>query len=247
MEPTYSLQSHIFNHLSTAVYRDINVYNPLNITHPPRSTFLDPLYSSPTADNDTSSIDMIIPQDCGGFSLGSFFTRRSLWTDRILDIWWDPVLYEQKHMQWEHKEQDALEHLYKTQPWVRTRVAFIEQRKINSYPSGACRDEKKIAALQAEKQMAPDVAEEPVVDSVEGDYLGNEDEEFLNPRVHYRATDRDFTINLAGCFYGRDCWAEMYHYRELSKKLNQGSVGKWKSWWRKGDTGPGDEVGEYGQ
>ena len=257
MEPTYSLQSHIFNHLSTAVYRDINVYNPLNITHPPRSDFLDSIYSSPTADNDTSSIDMIIPQDCGGFSLGSFFTRRSLWTDRLLDIWWDPVLYEQKHMQWEHKEQDALEHLYKTQPWVRTRVAFIEQRMINSYPSGACRDVKKIEALQAEKQTVSDPAEDSAVgsagdpvDPVDGDYLENEDEEFLNPRVHYRATDRDFTINLAGCFYGRDCWAEMYHYRELSKKLNQGGVGNWKTWWRsagKADTGQGDEVGEYGQ
>ena len=34
MEPTYSLQDHIFNHLERHVYRDINEYNPLNITHP---------------------------------------------------------------------------------------------------------------------------------------------------------------------------------------------------------------------
>ena len=35
MEPSISLQSHIFNQLQNVTYRDINVYNPLNITHPP--------------------------------------------------------------------------------------------------------------------------------------------------------------------------------------------------------------------
>jgi mannan polymerase II complex MNN10 subunit len=140
MEPSYSLQSHIFNQLNNVVYRDINVYNPLNISHPLTDHYLDPVSLSPIGDGLASSVNLIIPQDCGGFNLGSFFIRRSAWTERLLDIWWDPVGYEQKHMDWEHKEQDALEWLYKNQPWVRSHVAFIPQRKINSFPPGACSD-----------------------------------------------------------------------------------------------------------
>jgi len=67
--------------------------------------------------------------------------RRAPWTDRLLDIWWDPVGYEQKHMQWEHKEQDALEWMYEHQPWVRSHVGFVPQRRINSFPPGACGDQ----------------------------------------------------------------------------------------------------------
>ena len=138
MEPSISLQSQIFNKLAKNTYRDINHYNPLNITHPPAAPHLDKESRSPVGDGLASSINMILPQDCSGFNLGSFFMRRSQWLDHLLDIWWDPVMYEQKHMQWEHKEQDAFEHLYISQPWVRSHTAFISQRKIGSFPNGAC-------------------------------------------------------------------------------------------------------------
>src|SRR5690606_900257 len=103
MEPSVSLQAHIFNNLNKNTYRDINIYNPLNITHPfPKNKY--PYLSadelSPIGDGKASSINLIVPQDCGGFNLGSFFIRRSDWTTRILDMWWDPVGYEQKHQQW---------------------------------------------------------------------------------------------------------------------------------------------------
>lgn len=101
------------------------------------------------------------------------------------------MLYEQKHMEWEHKEQDALEHLYMSQPQIRTHMAFIEQRKINSFPVKACGK------------------------------LGPLGEDEVDPRFHYDQTDRDFLVNMAGCEWGRDCWGEMYEYRELSKKLNR--------------------------
>ena len=203
MEPSYSLQSHIFNNLPANTYRDINNYNPLNIVHPFTAPYLDPLSRSATGDNKSESIGLVIPQDCSGFNLGSFFIRRGPWTDRLLDIWWDPVGYEQKHMEWEHKEQDALEHLYINQPWVRPHTAFIPQRKINSFPPGACGE-------------------------------NGEDE-----RIHYREGDRDFVVNMAGCEWGRDCWGEMYNYRELSNKLNRsrwerfkdGISGKLKGFW----------------
>ncbi|KAI9894198.1 MAG: alpha-1,6-mannosyltransferase [Vezdaea aestivalis] len=193
MEPSYSLQSHIFQDLALSTYRNISVYNPLNIPAITASQ-LDPISLSPTGDNNPQSINLIIPQDCGGFNLGSFFVRRSTWTDRLLDIWWDPVMYEQRHMQWEHKEQDALEYLYSVQPWIRPHVAFIPQRKVNSFPPGACGDK--------------------------GD----------DPRIHYNQLDRDFVVNMAGCEWGRDCWGEMYNYRELSHTLNSNMWENFKDW-----------------
>ncbi|KAI1845245.1 hypothetical protein JX265_005400 [Neoarthrinium moseri] len=185
MEPTYSLQSHIFNDLDDHIYRDINEFNPLNITHPIKANYLDEESQNAQGDGDVNSVNLILPQDCSGFNLGSFFVRRSDWTDRLLDVWWDPVMYEQKHMEWEHKEQDALEQLYTTQPWIRKHTAFIPQRMINSFPTGACSDN------------------------------GND------TRIHYNQKDRDFVVNMAGCEWGRDCWGEMYNFRELSYYLNR--------------------------
>lgn len=185
MEPSYSLQSHIFNDLNKHVYRDINVYNPLNISHPPTASYLDVDSLSATGDGRVDSINLILSQDCSGFNLGSFFLRRSPWTERLLDVLWDPVAYEQKHMEWEHKEQDALEQLYTSQAWIRKHTAFLPQRMINSFPEGACSEH------------------------------GND------TRIHYDRGDRDFLVNMAGCEWGRDCWGEMYNFRELSYYLNR--------------------------
>lgn len=184
MEYDTSLQRHIFNDLPKHVYRDINEYNPLNITHPPPEFFLDELGRALEGDGNPNSLNMLLTQDCSGFNLGSFFLRRSLWTDRLLDAWWDPVMYEQKHMQWEHKEQDALEYIYQSQPWVRSSVGFLPQRRINSFPPGACGEE-------------------------------------ISPRIHYQEEDRDLVVNMAGCMFGRDCWAEIYEYRALSNEHNR--------------------------
>jgi len=188
MEPSYSLQKHIFNNLGSNTYRNINDYNPLQIKHPLTEEYLDENSRSLVGDGKPESINMIVPQDCSGFNLGSFFVRRSAWADRLLDLWWDPVHYEQKHMQWEHKEQDAIEYLYQTHPWIRPHTAFIPQRKVCSFPNGACGKD--------------------------------------NNTIHYNETERDFVVNMAGCEWGRDCWGEMYSFRELSTRLN-------RSWWEK--------------
>jgi mannan polymerase II complex MNN10 subunit len=141
MEYDTSLQSHIFNRLDDIVYRDINEYNPMNIAHPLPEFYLDDLGRALEGDGNPDSLNMLLTQDCTGFNLGSFFLRRSLWTDRLLDSWWDPVMYEQMHMNWEHKEQDAFEYVYQSQPWIRSSVGFLPQRTINSFPPGACGDE----------------------------------------------------------------------------------------------------------
>ncbi|KAL1843028.1 hypothetical protein VTJ49DRAFT_3342 [Mycothermus thermophilus] len=192
MEPSYSLQRHIFSDLTKHVYRDINEFNPLNISHPFTDPYLDAESRSPVGDGRPESINLLLSQDCSGFNLGSFFFRRSEWTDRLLDIWWDPVAYEQRHMEWPHKEQDALEELYTSHPWIRKHTAFLPQRMINSFPEGACAKED-----------------------------GARDERF-----HYDKKDRDFVVNMAGCEFGRDCWAELSGFKDLSYYLN-------RSWWER--------------
>ncbi|KAG7131239.1 alpha-1 like protein [Verticillium longisporum] len=185
MEPSYSLQSHIFNDLAKNTYRDINEFNPLNISHPFTEEYLDPTSRSPVGDGKPESINLILSQDCAGFNLGSWFLRRGAVSDQLMDVWWDPVAYEQKHMEWTHKEQDALQQMYRTQPWVRQHTAFLPQRSINAFPAGACGDDGK------------------------------------DPRYHYSQDERDFVVNMAGCEWGRDCWGEMFHFRQLSYYLNR--------------------------
>ncbi|OWB58489.1 hypothetical protein B5S28_g4527 [[Candida] boidinii] len=129
MEPEVSLEEYLFNNIESKAYRNLEHLNPLRIP-----------IDSPYVDITNSPVDLVLAQDCGGFNLGSFFIRRSEWSDLLLDIWWDPAMYEQMHMQWEHKEQDAFETLYKTQPWIRERVGFVPLRAINSFPPGACSD-----------------------------------------------------------------------------------------------------------
>ncbi|CAI7602764.1 unnamed protein product [Penicillium manginii] len=184
MERESSLQGEIFNSLDEMVYRDINANNPLNITHPLPEFYLDELGRALEGDGRTDSLQMLLTQDCSGFNLGSFFLRRSLWTDRLLDAWWDPVMYEQMHMDWQHKEQDAFKYIYQSQPWIRSSVGFLPQRSINAFPLGACGDEN-------------------------------------NPAVHYQEEEHDLVVNMAGCNFGRDCWSEIYNYREIANRKNR--------------------------
>ncbi|GMG18916.1 unnamed protein product [Ambrosiozyma monospora] len=131
MEPQISLEDYLLDNVEKKVYRSLNHSNPLNL--PEEIPYVD-IEGSP-------QVDLVLAQDCGGFNLGSFFIRRSEWTDLLLDLWWDPAMYEQRHMEWEHKEQDCLESLYSTQPWIRDRVGFVPLRAINSFPPGACSDQ----------------------------------------------------------------------------------------------------------
>ena len=56
-----------------------------------------------------------------------------------------------------------------------------------------------------------------------------------NPDIHYQEQDRDFLVNMAGCEWGRDCWGEMYNFRQLSNRLNRSLWEKFKDgiseWW----------------
>ncbi|KAK5778606.1 alpha-1,6-mannosyltransferase PWA37_000126 [Arxiozyma heterogenica] len=126
MEPDRSLESHIFSRVDKVVDRTLKSFNPLGLE-------IDIPYVDYTQD-----LDLLITQDCGGFNLGSFLIRNSEWSKLLLDIWWDPAGYEQKHMIWEHREQDALETLYANEAWIRSKIGFLPLRMINSFPPGAC-------------------------------------------------------------------------------------------------------------
>ncbi|CDR42706.1 CYFA0S10e01354g1_1 [Cyberlindnera fabianii] len=129
MEPQISLEDHIFNRMDNITTRQLTDFNPLKLkTDAP---FVD--YNKP--------VELLITQDCGGFNLGSFLIHKSKWSEALLDIWWDPVFYEQMHMAWEHKEQDALETLYNAHPWIRESTAFLPLRSINAFPPGACSEQ----------------------------------------------------------------------------------------------------------
>lgn len=135
MEPELSLDNYLFKDIEKKSYRYVNYYNPLGLS-----------VDEPYVNTKDNPVNFIASQDCGGFNLGSFFIKRSEWSDILLDSWWDPVLYEQFHMTWEHKEQDCLEMMYNHQPWIRERLAFVPLKSINSFPHGACweqRDDKR--------------------------------------------------------------------------------------------------------
>lgn len=125
MEPQRSLDQVMLNHINE-FDRNASNYNPANFD-----------LDLPYVDY-TQPINMVLTQDCAGFSLGSFFMRRSQWADLLLDTIWDPVFYEQMHMEWIHSEQSALEYMYNTQAWIRSSIALAPQRQFNSYPLGAC-------------------------------------------------------------------------------------------------------------
>lgn len=86
MEPSRSLNNQIFSRLEEITYRNLSIANnPLEIPNIPHVDFSKPM-------------DILISQDCTGFNLGSFLIRRSEFTRRLLDMWWDPIFYEQKHI-----------------------------------------------------------------------------------------------------------------------------------------------------
>ncbi|AQZ12249.1 MNN10 (YDR245W) [Zygosaccharomyces parabailii] len=156
MEPQFSLEDHIFNRLNNITDRTLQDFNPLNI--PIDIPYVD--YKE--------EVNLLITQDCGGFNLGSFLIKNTEWSHMLLELWWEPALYEQKHMFWEHKEQDALEALYANQGWIRSRVGFLPLRSINSFPPGACSE------FQGDKRFFYDDKENDFVVNMAGCNFGRD-------------------------------------------------------------------------
>src|SRR5690606_153993 len=84
-------------------------------------------------DIDPSRIDLLISQDHNGINAGSFFLRRSPWTQMLIDLWSDPFYRNDK---WDFKEQSALSHMLVHHQFIRKRIAVVHMRKLNSYAVG---------------------------------------------------------------------------------------------------------------
>lgn len=82
---------------------------------------------------DPNNINLLIAGDHNGINAGSFFLRRSDWTNMFLDIWLDPLY---RGMDWAGKEQDALIHMMQYHKIIGDHVGILPQRMMNAYSEG---------------------------------------------------------------------------------------------------------------
>ncbi|RMZ81237.1 hypothetical protein DV736_g6656, partial [Chaetothyriales sp. CBS 134916] len=82
---------------------------------------------------DYDNLDLLIAQDHNGINAGSFFLRRSKYTQWLVDVWADPFFMK---MNWPGKEQDALLHFVKHHPVFRSHLGLLKQRIANAYAEG---------------------------------------------------------------------------------------------------------------
>jgi len=84
------------------------------------------------ADPDPEDIHLLISHDQNGLNAGSFFLRRSNWTQIFLELWNDPILMLEKKW-WAH-EQDALVHLFlHHHQFMKHHVGIAAPKEFNAY------------------------------------------------------------------------------------------------------------------
>ncbi|KAL1898016.1 hypothetical protein Cpir12675_002102 [Ceratocystis pirilliformis] len=88
-------------------------------------------YSPPKLD--WKNTDLIISQDHNGINAGSFFVRRSAFSQILMDIWTDPFFIRKNFV---GAEQDTLGHLLYHHPTLRKHVSIVRQRVANSFYNG---------------------------------------------------------------------------------------------------------------
>lgn len=123
MQPERSLEEVVFSLIEKASRSGAFLYNPEGLdnikdseltwsTLAHRREFnrfdLDPETSKFTH----KDIDLILTQDCYGLNLGSFLIRRSKWSELLLDMLWEPVIYRQMHSEWNKLERKDLPNKY---------------------------------------------------------------------------------------------------------------------------------------
>ncbi|TGZ76155.1 galactosyl transferase [Ascodesmis nigricans] len=82
---------------------------------------------------DLANIDLLVSNDLNGLNAGSFFIRRSAFTQILLRLWIDPLYMFQP---WEGREQEVLAHLINSHDWIRSHVGWVKQKWINAYAFG---------------------------------------------------------------------------------------------------------------
>lgn len=126
MTPTIDLSSHLLN--AQSMYQMLRKGESYQLRGAGRAGVFD-LPENP----DPEKIHMLISGDHNGINAGSFFLRRSEWTDMFLDLWLDPFYISQT---WPGKEQDAIIHMLQHHKFVQEHVGILPQRSINAYCEG---------------------------------------------------------------------------------------------------------------
>lgn len=80
---------------------------------------------------DVDQIDLVITQDFNGFNAGSFFIRRSQFTEFLLEYWPDKLLRDKGFLP--YAEQSALSYIILAHERYHQHVGLVPQRMINSY------------------------------------------------------------------------------------------------------------------
>jgi len=84
------------------------------------------------ANPDPANVNLLIAHDQNGLNAGSFFLRRTEWTEMFLELWHDPILMLEKH--WWALEQDALVHIFlQHHQFMKNHVGIVSQGEFNAY------------------------------------------------------------------------------------------------------------------
>lgn len=124
MNPEIDLAEHILS--KRALTERLTYGRPLRN---PETNFENGVYMK-KGEVDIDNLDVIISQDFFGLNAGSFFIRRSAFSNLLLDIWDDPMYVKANFIR---REQDALMHLFLFHDQVQEHVGLVPQRLLNSY------------------------------------------------------------------------------------------------------------------
>ncbi|CCX32076.1 galactosyl transferase GMA12/MNN10 family-domain-containing protein [Pyronema domesticum] len=117
MNPSLSLESHIFAELPNLIRRDIPVVPPDSIIRTYRHV-------------PAEKVQMILSQDKTGLQVGSIILKAGTWAQYFLDAWYDPMF---RFYNFQKGEQNALEHIVQWHPTILTKLALIPQKSFNSF------------------------------------------------------------------------------------------------------------------
>ncbi|KAF5093599.1 hypothetical protein D0Z03_002350 [Geotrichum reessii] len=124
MNPEIDIAEHILN--KRALTERLTYGRPMRNSE---ANFMNGVYMQ-KGEVDINNIDLVICQDFFGLNAGSFFIKRSAFTNLLLDLWDDPMYVKAEFVR---REQDALIHMFLNHPNVQEHVGLVPQRLLNSY------------------------------------------------------------------------------------------------------------------
>ncbi|KAG5356538.1 Alpha-1,2-galactosyltransferase gmh3 [Yarrowia sp. C11] len=125
MNPEIELGEHLLS--DRALVERLTYARPIR---KPDTSFAGEVYPSKENAPKAENLNLLLSQDFFGINAGSFFIKRSPWTDMLLDLWYDPVHVEKNYI---FKEQEALNNLIRGHKSILSHTGIYPQRLFNSY------------------------------------------------------------------------------------------------------------------